>query len=97
MIQKRIEAIKPALPKKLQKLVYNVPKDPIELFADDLEKRIKAIFSASNALTRHSKTGRLRSFGNNDMSKNVQGYQREEEMPKATSKAQDGRHFDTLE
>ena len=44
--QNRREAVKPGLPKKLQKLVYNVPKDPIELFANDLEKKwIKAIFS----------------------------------------------------
>ena len=66
LTQKRREAIKPALRKKLQKLVYNVPKDSKELFGDDLEKRIKAIFSANNALTSHRTTGRLRSFGNND-------------------------------
>ena len=75
--QKRREAIKPALPKKLQKLVYDAPKDSKELFGDDLEKRIKAIFAANNALTSHGRTtGRLRSFGNNDRSKNFQGYQR---------------------
>ena len=74
--QKRREAIKPALPKKLQKLVYNVPKDSKEVFGDDLEKRIKAIFAANNALTSHRITGRLRSFENNDRSKNFQGYQR---------------------
>ena len=60
----------------LQKLVYNVPEDSKELFDDDLEKRIKAIFTANNALTSRRTTGRLRSFGNNDRSKNFQGYQR---------------------
>ena len=74
--KKRREAIKPALQKMLQKVVYNVPKDSKELFGNDLEKRIKAIFAANNALTSHRTTGRLGSLGNNDRSKNFQGYQR---------------------
>ena len=92
--QKRREAIKPPLKKKLQKLVYNVPKDSKELFGDNVEKRIKAIFFASNALTSHRTTGRLRSFGNNDRSKTFQGYQKgSTRRQRSTFKAQAGRQL----
>ena len=73
MILEEKRGYKACSPKKVAKLVYNVPKYSKELFGDDLEKRIKAIFSASNALTSHRTTGRLKSFGNNDRSKNFQG------------------------
>ena len=42
--QKREDAIKPAFPEKLQILTHNDPKDSKELFGDDLEKKIKALF-----------------------------------------------------
>ena len=50
--KKRREALKYALPNKMQKIIYNVPTEASELFGDKLDKRIKTITAANNALTK---------------------------------------------